>query len=140
MEPLFWADDQSFVFTFALNKKFILIRFKHVLIFCCVVICSFIDFANFLALVPAAKEQVPVQEHKEEKVLDGKDGGAVKDGDGDKMEGEWLIHHNTESRTNRTALKMMCPGLSDVRWLSSVLFKVQSLPLSSYPLISWLED
>ncbi|XP_073723205.1 putative sodium-coupled neutral amino acid transporter 10 isoform X3 [Misgurnus anguillicaudatus] len=32
------------------------------------------------------KEQVPVLEHKEEKVLDGKDGGAVKDGDGDKME------------------------------------------------------
>ncbi|XP_073671301.1 putative sodium-coupled neutral amino acid transporter 10 isoform X2 [Paramisgurnus dabryanus] len=38
------------------------------------------------------KEQVPVLEHKEEKVLDGKDGGAVKDGDGDKMEEGQLDH------------------------------------------------
>lgn len=47
----------------------------------------FTDCANPLALVPVAKEQVPVQEHKDEKGPDGKDGGA-KDGDGDKMEGE----------------------------------------------------
>ncbi|XP_051771448.1 putative sodium-coupled neutral amino acid transporter 10 isoform X1 [Ctenopharyngodon idella] len=32
------------------------------------------------------KEKLLVQEHKEEKVPDGKDGGADKDGDGDKME------------------------------------------------------
>ncbi|XP_056089738.1 putative sodium-coupled neutral amino acid transporter 10 [Rhinichthys klamathensis goyatoka] len=32
------------------------------------------------------KEKLLVQEHKEEKVPDGKDGGANKDGDGDKME------------------------------------------------------
>lgn len=45
---------------------------------------SLTDCANPLALVPAAKEHVPVQD---DKIPDGKDGGA-KDGDGDNMEGE----------------------------------------------------
>jgi len=38
-----------------------------------------------------------VQEHEEEKVLDGKDGGANKDGDGDKMESKCFTHHRTLS-------------------------------------------
>ncbi|KAG1955106.1 putative sodium-coupled neutral amino acid transporter [Pimephales promelas] len=38
------------------------------------------------------KEKLLVQEHEEEKVLDGKDGGANKDGDGDKMEKGQLDH------------------------------------------------
>lgn len=38
------------------------------------------------------KEKLLVQEHKEEKVPDGKDGGADKDGDGDKMEEGQLDH------------------------------------------------
>ncbi len=40
------------------------------------------------------KEKFLVQEHKEQKVPDGKDVGADKDGEGDKMEGECFIHQN----------------------------------------------
>lgn len=49
-------------------------------------------------MLPAAKEKLLGQEHKEEKVPDVKDGGADKDGDGDKMEGKCFIHHRTFSR------------------------------------------
>lgn len=42
-------------------------------------------------MLPAAKEKLP----------DGKDGGADKDGDGDKMEGKCFIHHRTLSRIVR---------------------------------------
>lgn len=42
-----------------------------------------------------------MQEHKEEKVPDGKDGGADKDEDGDKMEGKCCIHHRTLSISYR---------------------------------------
>lgn len=49
-------------------------------------------------MLPAAKEKLLGQEHKEEKVPDVKDGGADKDGDGDKMEGKCFSHHRTFSR------------------------------------------
>lgn len=52
-------------------------------------------------MLPAVKEKLLVQEHKEEKVPDGKIGGADKDEEGDKMEGKCFIQHRMFSRIYR---------------------------------------